>query len=151
MAPNLVRHPLRLPLSVEPECSGGLLLLRHVVYFHSGAHIFGDRLSVAHFITKGAEDSCEKRRKTFRNQLLARMVGSSKCTETVLKANLRRKWRGSDLFTPTIRLQPNALISHIYSGAGRGGRTPTRLPSADFESAASASSAIPARHIRARY
>ena len=29
-------------------------------------------------------------------------------------------------------------------GAGRGGRTPTRLPSADFESAASASSAIPA-------
>src|SRR6202044_1635333 len=31
-----------------------------------------------------------------------------------------------------------------YLGAGRGGRTPTRLPSADFESAASASSAIPA-------
>ena len=29
-------------------------------------------------------------------------------------------------------------------GAGRGGRTPMRLPSADFESAASASSAIPA-------
>jgi Amino acid permease len=33
--------------------------------------------------------------------------------------------------------------NRIY-GAGRGGRTPTRLPSADFESAASASSAIPA-------
>src|SRR3954462_14779255 len=35
-----------LPLSVEPKCGGGLLLLRHVtslsrrdvVYFHSGAH-----------------------------------------------------------------------------------------------------------------
>src|SRR5271154_7384716 len=35
----------------------------------------------------------------------------------------------------------------VYLGAGRGGRTPTRLPSADFESAASASSAIPARHV----
>ncbi len=34
--------------------------------------------------------------------------------------------------------------SFIIVGAGRGGRTPTRLPSADFESAASASSAIPA-------
>ena len=31
-------------------------------------------------------------------------------------------------------------------GAGRGGRTPTTLRSADFESAASASSAIPALH-----
>ena len=37
------------------------------------------------------------------------------------------------------RLQINEIF-----GAGRGGRTPTRLPSADFESAASASSAIPA-------
>jgi hypothetical protein len=37
------------------------------------------------------------------------------------------------------------IISPLESfGAGRGGRTPTRLPSADFESAASASSAIPA-------
>jgi hypothetical protein len=35
-------------------------------------------------------------------------------------------------------------------GAGRGGRTPTRLPSADFESAASASSAIPALQIHSR-
>jgi hypothetical protein len=35
-------------------------------------------------------------------------------------------------------------IYEAYHGAGRGGRTPTRLPSADFESAASASSAIPA-------
>jgi hypothetical protein len=34
-----------------------------------------------------------------------------------------------------------------WIGAGRGGRTPTRLPSADFESAASASSAIPAWHV----
>ncbi len=32
----------------------------------------------------------------------------------------------------------------IIFGAGRGGRTPTTLRSADFESAASASSAIPA-------
>src|SRR5215469_5613572 len=38
--------PLKLPLSVEPKCGGGLLLLRHitplprrdVVYFCSGAH-----------------------------------------------------------------------------------------------------------------
>jgi hypothetical protein len=37
----------------------------------------------------------------------------------------------------------DAVSCCIY-GAGRGGRTPTRLPSADFESAASASSAIPA-------
>jgi hypothetical protein len=45
-APNLIRHPLNAPLSVEPKCGGGLLLLRHVtplsrrnvVYFHSGAH-----------------------------------------------------------------------------------------------------------------
>ena len=36
------------------------------------------------------------------------------------------------------------LFFEAYLGAGRGGRTPTRLPSADFESAASASSAIPA-------
>jgi hypothetical protein len=34
--------------------------------------------------------------------------------------------------------------SIIILGAGRGGRTPTTLRSADFESAASASSAIPA-------
>ncbi len=40
----------------------------------------------------------------------------------------------------------DALICQTihFIGAGRGGRTPTRLPSADFESAASASSAIPA-------
>src|SRR5277367_2717563 len=36
------------------------------------------------------------------------------------------------------------ILSYLTYGAGRGGRTPTRLPSADFESAASASSAIPA-------
>ena len=34
--------------------------------------------------------------------------------------------------------------SDILYGAGRGGRTPMTLRSADFESAASASSAIPA-------
>src|SRR5882724_1441975 len=38
----------------------------------------------------------------------------------------------------------------VINGAGRGGRTPTRLPSADFESAASASSAIPALKINSR-
>ena len=36
-----------------------------------------------------------------------------------------------------------SLLLTLY-GAGRGGRTPTTLRSADFESAASASSAIPA-------
>src|ERR1700678_3674962 len=36
-----------------------------------------------------------------------------------------------------------SLFFYLY-GAGRGGRTPTTLRSADFESAASASSAIPA-------
>ena len=42
------------------------------------------------------------------------------------------------------KLQPfTALV--LLPGAGRGNRTPMRLPSADFESAASASSAIPAR------
>ena len=39
----------------------------------------------------------------------------------------------------------NQLILNMFTyGAGRGGRTPTTLRSADFESAASASSAIPA-------
>ena len=42
------------------------------------------------------------------------------------------------------RLGTNDDVSYCIYGAGRGGRTPTRLPSADFESAASASSAIPA-------
>ncbi len=36
------------------------------------------------------------------------------------------------------------IFNFFRSGAGRGGRTPTTLRSADFESAASASSAIPA-------
>ncbi len=52
---------------------------------------------------------------------------------------------------PTLRhrVGPGGSITQLRStrrsrGAGRGGRTPTRLPSADFESAASASSAIPA-------
>ena len=35
-------------------------------------------------------------------------------------------------------------LFEVTFGAGRGNRTPMRLPSADFESAASASSAIPA-------
>jgi hypothetical protein len=38
----------------------------------------------------------------------------------------------------------NPFKINSLAGAGRGGRTPTKLPSADFESAASASSAIPA-------
>jgi hypothetical protein len=42
------------------------------------------------------------------------------------------------------RLGTDDDVSCCIYGAGRGGRTPTRLPSADFESAASASSAIPA-------
>ena len=29
-APNLVRHRWKLPLSIEPKCGGGLLLLRHI-------------------------------------------------------------------------------------------------------------------------
>ena len=38
----------------------------------------------------------------------------------------------------------NLFIYASYLGAGRGNRTPMELPPADFESAASASSAIPA-------
>ena len=38
------------------------------------------------------------------------------------------------------------ILKMFIYGAGRGGRTPMTLRSADFESAASASSAIPALH-----
>src|ERR1700722_8376922 len=41
-------------------------------------------------------------------------------------------------------LRPNEPKLFILYGAGRGGRTPTRLPSAAFESAAPARSGIPA-------
>ena len=47
-------------------------------------------------------------------------------------------------FWPLAEERPNPYKFFVVIGAGRGGRTPTRLPSADFESAASASSAIPA-------
>jgi len=48
--------------------------------------------------------------------------------------------------TPYPFRPPRELINGMSKviGAGRGGRTPTTLRSADFESAASASSAIPA-------
>jgi hypothetical protein len=66
-----------------------------------------------------------------------RRVSKSKrtCTITCTIA----KW-------PPVNGRPFHRITNVYAGAGRGGRTPTRLPSADFESAASASSAIPALH-----
>ena len=56
---------------------------------------------------------------------------------TAIKTAIKHFW-------PLHEGRPNPRKSFSCSGAGRGGRTPTRLPSADFESAASASSAIPA-------
>jgi hypothetical protein len=49
------------------------------------------------------------------------------------------------LFRGRSRDESRARLLTSSSGAGRGGRTPMTLRSADFESAASASSAIPAR------
>jgi hypothetical protein len=57
----------------------------------------------------------------------------------------------SPTFTPAqihpVEARKSWLFSLIYFGAGRGSRTPKTRRSADFESAASASSAIPARGI----
>ncbi len=41
-------------------------------------------------------------------------------------------------------LVPPSTISNLLTGAGRGNRTPTLLPTRDFESRASTNSAIPA-------
>jgi hypothetical protein len=65
------------------------------------------------------------------------MCGSAGCS--VWFGSLGKEWTKS---APD--LEPTMKEVVVFIGAGRGGRTPTRLPSADFESAASASSAIPA-------
>src|SRR3569832_626068 len=54
----------------------------------------------------------------------------------VKSANTEKPWRPGTQHNQTTR---------IYIGAGRGTRTPTVLPPADFESAASTDSAIPAK------
>src|ERR1700691_5564075 len=62
-----------------------------------------------------------------------------------VRAKINSHQNGHQTILAPRKSRGQILITTLEScGAGRGGRTPTTLRSADFESAASASSAIPA-------
>jgi hypothetical protein len=62
----------------------------------------------------------------------------------LLRRHFQERVLGNKGFGLSVCLEAKPIENFDLVGAGRGNRTPMKLPSADFESAASASSAIPA-------
>ena len=94
--------------------------------------VTADRLSTAHSGT-GAKIEILEFDSSLSTSIIYMRVHLGHCTETVLKAKTRRNLSTWIPKHQLIGVHSNHAKSTIYTGAGRGGRTPTRLPSADFE------------------